>query len=82
MKPHEQTWEVRFNGGNPVIVDQDGKMLLRVLSLDAEKLATAAPDMARALLELHHAAEGGSPSDLPRITEMAREALRKAGVLP
>ena len=95
MKAHEETWEVRadetgqhrdgdvFLAGSPrAVLRPFGNARYRegVTAADRARLAAAAPEMARLLLELHDEHRVGA-NHVPHSRTIAA-VLRKAGVLP
>lgn len=94
MKPHEETWKVdeqAVKDGDYTATDSDGFAVLTTYAREeggsdelAEarlRLAAAAPEMARALLEVGEAIAMGT-LDEEGAGEVIRRALAKAGVLP
>ncbi len=92
MRPHEQTWKYEVKkygrGTQGWVIEEGCNTVCHVTSSAGMKkaedrdeqgrLIAAAPEMARALLEVlaEHSAQ------LPHTSERIEEILRKAGVLP
>jgi hypothetical protein len=86
MKPHEEKWDLASDG---TTVDCGGGAALVQMRPPGQsqragvaRLASAAPDMARALVELLARIEREGPADVvDPLYDAGREALQKAGVL-
>lgn len=83
-KPHEEEWVLLADDAEsaPEIWRKDGGLLFSCNDASRARFASAAPDMARALLAfLPHHSVIMTKDEAERVT-MAQAALRKAEVLP
>lgn len=85
MKPHEEKgWKVYTSGkaNHGVCRPNQSVVATRIATYDEAMLISAAPEMARALVELLARIEREGPADVvDPLYDAGREALQKAGVL-